>query len=70
MALERFAESKDGHVIPLRIAAGYKRSLMQDLRILGVSESTLFPDLDGLARDIRQLFDAERNDIPFVFGPD
>ena len=33
-----------------------KQNMLVELRMLGVSHSTIFPDLDGLARDLAQRF--------------
>jgi hypothetical protein len=30
--------------------------MRKDLRLLGISESTVWPDLDGLARELRELY--------------
>ena len=38
-----------------------RKKMLGELRILGVSHATLFPDLDGLAKDLTQLF---RPDLP------
>jgi hypothetical protein len=33
-----------------------RKSLRDDLRLLGISYSTIFPDLDGLARELSDLY--------------
>ena len=33
-----------------------RASFQRDLRILGVQEATAFPDLDGLARELTELY--------------
>jgi hypothetical protein len=38
------------------IEPSFKQSMLVELRMLGVSHSTLFPDLDGLAKDLAQRF--------------
>ncbi len=38
------------------IDAGCAKTMLDDLRILGITRATLFPDLDGLAMDITRLF--------------
>jgi hypothetical protein len=46
-----------GHFIrPIQIDPNYHRTIAQQLRILGVSQSSLFPDLDGLAADLATQF--------------
>jgi hypothetical protein len=30
--------------------------MMEDLRLLGISHSTLFPDLHGLAKDLSDIY--------------
>jgi len=35
---------------------GCRSGMMRDLATLGVTESVAYPDLDGLARDLRQRF--------------
>jgi FRG domain len=43
------------------VIAGYARDKIRlELRDTGVSESVIFPDLDGLGREIRQLWDDRR----------
>jgi hypothetical protein len=53
--LERLANSrKDSlRLAVIRIPARRKRSILADLRSAGVSEATLFPDLDGLSRELQ-----------------
>jgi hypothetical protein len=33
-----------------------REALRRDLRMLGVNHSTIFPDLDGLAKELAELF--------------
>ena len=33
-----------------------QQQLIQELRILGISEATVYPDIDGLARDLKSVF--------------
>ena len=33
-----------------------KQGMLDQLEVLGVSEAALFPELDGLARDLTELF--------------
>jgi hypothetical protein len=42
--------------IPANAISGIK----QDLRDAGITESVVFPDLDGLGRELRQLWEARR----------
>ncbi len=43
------------------VIAGHARDKVRsELRDTGVSESVIFPDLDGLGREIRQLWDDRR----------
>lgn len=49
-------------LIPPRILKRYKidpnmrQKMLRELRMLGVSHATIFPDLDGLAKDLAQRF--------------
>lgn len=43
----------DGVVKQIRVAAGAKREMFQDLFNMGVSDSVVYPDLDGLGREIK-----------------
>jgi len=38
------------------VAPNMKHKMLMELRMLGVSHSTIFPDLDGLAKDLAQRF--------------
>jgi hypothetical protein len=38
------------------IEAGRRESIRKDLRLLGISHSTVFPDLDGLANELAELY--------------
>jgi hypothetical protein len=44
------------------IDPGSRIQIAEDLRILGVTQSTLFPDLDGLATDITRLWRPDLTD--------
>ena len=38
------------------IAADARSQIQSDLRLLGISHSTVFPDLDGLAKELAELY--------------
>jgi hypothetical protein len=38
------------------ISSASSESMLKDLRILGISHSTLFPDLDGLTKELGEIF--------------
>jgi len=66
-ALERLASLNRTRslLIPFRIPGSAKPSILRGLRTLGVTESLLFPDLDGLAREARML----QGDNPLQASP-
>lgn len=43
----------DGVIKQVRIAAGAKRQMFEDLFNMGIADSVVYPDLDGLGREIR-----------------
>jgi hypothetical protein len=45
-----------GHLLEYRIPADAKRRLFEQLHHVGVTESTLFPDLDHIVDDVRREF--------------
>ena len=54
-ALNRSAKlsGPDGVIKQVRIAARAKREMFEDLYNIGVADSVVYPDLDGLGREIR-----------------
>lgn len=42
------------------VPAGCKPAILRELRMMGISRSTLFPDIDNIARDLRRDFGFER----------
>jgi hypothetical protein len=44
------------HLAKFQVEPGRSEGLRQDLRTMGISHSALFPDLDGLARDLKRMF--------------
>ena len=50
----------DSSIKLITIAATARRKIRQELRDCGVTESVIYPDLDGLGREIRQLWDDRR----------
>jgi hypothetical protein len=56
------ADSKkaDSSIKLIRIVAAARPKIRQELRDCGVTESVIYPDLDGLGREMRQLWDDRR----------
>jgi len=50
----------DSTIRLIEIAAGTRATIRQELRDCGVTESVIYPDLDGLGREMRQLRDDRR----------
>ena len=50
----------DSKVKVITIAAAARPKMRQELRDCGVTESVIYPDLDGLGREMRQLWDDRR----------
>lgn len=44
----------------ITIASGARAQLRQDLRDCGITESVIYPDLDGLGREMKQLWEDRR----------
>jgi hypothetical protein len=57
--LEEF-KTADSSIKLIRIAASARPKMRQELRDCGVTESVIYPDLDGLGREMRQLWDDRR----------
>jgi hypothetical protein len=58
--LTNLAETKDACICAITIPRGSINRIKQELRDAGVSESVLYPDLDGLGREIAQAWEARR----------
>lgn len=39
-----------------RLDPAYRHSMLEELQLLGITDDVLFPDLDGLAKDLRRRF--------------
>jgi hypothetical protein len=50
----------DSTIKPITIASGSRSKMRQELRDCGITESVIYPDLDGLGREIRQLWENRR----------
>ena len=53
-------EKADSTIRPIVIASGSRSKIRQELRDCGVTESVIYPDLDGLGREMRQLWEDRR----------
>ena len=58
--LSELAEKKDSHMIEITVPANAITGIKQELRDAGVTESVIFPDLDGLGRELRQIWESRR----------
>lgn len=52
---DKHAEFKDKPII-IRIKAEYKKEILKELQILGIDESTLFPETDKIMKQIKSQF--------------
>jgi hypothetical protein len=48
-----FRRNKDPHIMKLVIRTDHTQKVKQELISVGITESTLFPDLEGIAREIK-----------------
>ncbi|MGA7521349.1 MAG: FRG domain-containing protein [Acidobacteriaceae bacterium] len=55
--IHRYSEKSDAHIKRIDISKSNVRKIRNELRDAGVSESVIFPDLDGLGRELGQLWD-------------
>jgi hypothetical protein len=58
--LAGMARKKDSRLITMKIPAGSINTIKQELRDAGITESVVFPDLDGLGRELRQVWSSRR----------
>src|SRR5260221_13631121 len=53
-------EKVNSTIKPITIASESRSKIRQELRDCGVTESVIYPDLDGLGREMRQLWEDRR----------
>jgi len=58
--LSNLANKRGSRLYSIQISAGAVPGIKQDLRDAGITESVVFPDLDGLGRELRQVWEARR----------
>jgi FRG domain len=54
--MKRFAENSDSHLVKFDVKKEAISEIAQDLRWAGISEDTIFPDLEGLGRELSYWF--------------
>ena len=47
-------EKEDSRLVQMLIKRGALERIVRDLELCGISESTIFPDFDGLGRELDQ----------------
>ncbi len=50
--LERLANERDSRLVKITIQQGKAKSILRDLATSGITETTVFPDLEGLSREL------------------
>jgi len=63
--LTRWAEGKDSRIWRISIPKNSVAQIKSQLRDAGITESVIFPDLDGLGREIDQLWDTLKKERRF-----
>jgi hypothetical protein len=58
--LAELARDKDSRLIAMNIPVGSINTIKQELKDAGITESVVFPDLDGLGRELKQVWNARR----------
>jgi len=58
--LSALAGKNDSHILEIEIPGDSIAPIKQELRDAGITESVIFPDLDGLGRELRQLWESRR----------
>lgn len=56
----KLSDEKNSRLLSIKIAANSIAEIKQGLRDAGITESVIYPDLDGLGRELKQLWDARR----------
>ncbi len=65
---ELLGEATAKNCFKLMIPSKEKESFLEELEEMGITEASLFPDLDGLGRDIRQMVDRKFLKLPKLDG--
>lgn len=58
--LARLSEQKHSRLTSITIPAGAVNRIRQELRDAGITESVVYPDLDGLGRELKQVWKTRR----------
>lgn len=58
--LRNLEKGKDSRLVPIRLPVRSVNRIKQELRDAGITESVVFPDLDGLGRELKQVWKARR----------
>ena len=58
--LSNWEKEEYSRLIPIRLPIGSVNRVKQELRDAGITESVIFPDLDGLGRELNQQWKARR----------
>jgi hypothetical protein len=58
--LSNLIGKKDAHLDAISIAVGSINRIRQQLRDAGITESVVYPDLDGLGRELKQTWETRR----------
>lgn len=58
--ISKMAEQKNSRFLSIHIAAKSITEIKRSLRDAGITESVVYPDLDGLGRELRQMWELRR----------
>jgi hypothetical protein len=58
--LSDLAKEKSSRLYLIRIPIAAIAGIKQDLRDAGITESVVYPDLDGLGRELKQVWETRR----------
>jgi len=58
--LTKLEKEKDSRLVPIKVPVGSVNRVKQELKDAGITESVVYPDLDGLGRELKQVWKARR----------
>lgn len=58
--LSKLADKRNSRILPIEVRAESIVGIKQELRDAGITESVVYPDLDGLGRELRQIWESRR----------